>query len=86
MFATDPEIQGQGYGKRLFRYAEQYAVDHFNAAAFQMSVLLAKTALLAFYERRGYVRTNEVRDYPVFEGVGQPIVEGLQLITLIKKV
>jgi len=66
-------------------HAEQYATAHFNASVFEMSVLSSRPELLAFYQRRGYVCTGEIEDYPVAAGVGQPIIDGIQVVALSKK-
>lgn len=85
MLATDPALQIQGLGKQMLQHAEQYAMAHFNASVFKMSVLSSRPELMAFYQRRGYACTGEVEDYPVSAGVGQPIIEGLQVVALSKK-
>ena len=85
MLATEPASQAQGLGKQMLFHAEQYAVEHFNATVFQMSVLSSRPELIAFYERRGYVRSGDVEEYPVSAGVGQPMVEGLQVEALVKR-
>jgi ribosomal protein S18 acetylase RimI-like enzyme len=85
MLATEPAFQARGLGKQMLFQAERYAVERFNAAAFKMSVLSSRPELIAFYERRGYVRTGEVEDYPLSAEVGRPIVEGLQVEVLVKE-
>jgi len=85
MLATEPSLQAQGLGKQMLSHAEQYATAHFNATVFRMSVLSSRAELIAFYERRGYARTGEVEGYPVSTGVGQPLVEGLQVEALVKR-
>lgn len=84
MLATLPEYQGSGLGKRMLALAEQYAVTHLSATAFKMTVLVTRSELLAFYERRGYRRTGQRDDYPLSAGVGQPLHDGLQLEILVK--
>lgn len=86
MLATEPSHQKLGLGKQMLLHAEKYAKAHFKPTAFRMSVLSSRVELIAFYERRGYVRNNDVKDYPVSAGVGQPLVEGLQVATMIKNV
>lgn len=85
MLATDPARQAQGLGKQMLAHAEQYALRHFNASVFKMSVLSSRPELMAFYERRGYARTGEVEAYPVEAGVGRPLVDGLRVVSLVKQ-
>lgn len=85
MLATDPNHQMLGLGKQILNCAEQYALEHFGITTFKMSVLSSRTELIAFYERRGYARTGEVSSYPVSAGIGEPIVDGLQVEILVKK-
>lgn len=84
MLATDPSSQAQGLGKRMLAHAEDFATEFCHAQCYQMSVLCQRHELIAFYERRGYVRTGDIVDYPVAAGVGQPIVADLQVDTLVK--
>jgi ribosomal protein S18 acetylase RimI-like enzyme len=84
MLATNPKLQAQGLGKQMLLCAEKYAAEHFNASSFKMSVLSSRPELLAFYERRGYVQTGEVEEYPLSAGVGQPTVSGIQVLSLVK--
>ena len=84
MLAADPTLQAQGLGKQMLQHAERHAMAHFNASVFKMSVLSSRPELLAFYQRRGYVCTGEIEDYPIAAGVGQPIIEGLQVVALSK--
>jgi GNAT superfamily N-acetyltransferase len=86
MLATEPVRQALGLGKQMLLHAEEYAKAHFDARAFRMSVLSSRPELIAFYERRGYVRKGDVEDFPVSAGVGVPLVDGLQLETLVKTV
>ncbi len=85
MLATDPQLQARGLGKQMLLHAEQYARKHFGASVFRMSILSSRPELLAFYERRGYALTGEVEGYPLSAGVGQPLVEGIQVLSLMKR-
>lgn len=85
MLATDPARQVSGIGKQMLDHAEQYARQHFGAARFDISVLSGRPELLAFYERRGYVLTGEVEDFPVAAGVGEPKVDNIQILSLVKQ-
>ncbi|KJV34422.1 hypothetical protein VI06_00980 [Aquitalea magnusonii] len=84
MLATNPGMQAQGLGKQMLLHAEAYATEHLKASVFRMSVLSSRPELLAFYQRRGYVLTGEVAEYPLSAGVGLPIVEGIHLLSLEK--
>jgi len=84
MLATNPAMQAQGLGKQMLRHAEAYAIDHYDVSVLKISVLTSRPELLAFYERRGYVLTGQVEEYPVSAGVGQPRIAGIQLLSLEK--
>ena len=84
MLATEPKMQAQGLGKRMLLHAETYAIEHFHASLLKMSVISSRPELLAFYERRGYVLTGEVENYPLSAGVGQPLVAGIHVLSLVK--
>lgn len=84
MLATEPRLQASGLGKTMMAHAESFAMEVFGVSKFKMSVLSARSELIAFYERRGYVRTGEMQDYPVSENVGQPLVRDLAVETLLK--
>ena len=64
MLCVAPDLQSVGLGRRLLDAAE----DHARAAgiaAMEMTVIDSRAALIAWYERRGYVRTGETRPYPI---------------------
>lgn len=84
MLATDPKLQTQGLGKQLLLQAEKYALENFQAQIFKIAVLSSRPELLAFYERRGYALTGEIDEYPLHANVGQPIVAGIQVLSLAK--
>lgn len=86
MLATDPNHQMQGLGKRILNFAEQHALEKFGITSFRMYVLSSRAELIAFYERRGYVRTGEVSSYPASAGIGEPIIDGLKVEILVKQV
>jgi len=86
MLATHIDFQDRGLGGLMLMHAEEYAVEHFDADTFCMSVLSARPELIAFYERRGYIRTGEQEDYPLAAGVGLPRVNDLYVICLAKPV
>lgn len=85
MLAVSPTLQGSGVGKRMLVYAEQYAVEHFSAEKFILTVLSSRTELIAFYLRRGYQHTGQMQDYPVHAGIGKPKFSNLTTETLEKQ-
>lgn len=74
-FCTDPQVQNMRVGRSVLEYAEQYALKEdpqlTNAV---MYVLDVRSELIAYYERRGYVKTGNEQPYPVEANVGVPIV------------
>jgi GNAT superfamily N-acetyltransferase len=72
MFAVRPLTQGSGIGKALQSAAEEYARTA-GATTMELCVIDRRAELIAWYERRGYVRTGESRPFPYGEpGVGHP--------------
>lgn len=81
-FAVAPYLHGMGHGSALLAYAESQARRY--SQCFQVCVVNQNTALIQFYERRGYVRSGEALPYPVDQNVGQPKVADIAL-TLLEK-
>lgn len=84
MLAVDPSVQTSGIGKLLLAYAEELAVQKFNAQVSVLVVIAARTELVEFYLRRGYSKTGEWSQYPTDSGVGTPEEEPMLLTTLRK--
>lgn len=64
MFAVRPTLQSAGLGRRLLEAAEAFAVEHWAVADMEMTVIAQRTELIAWYARRGYTPTGEVRPFP----------------------
>ncbi|MBB4612234.1 GNAT family N-acetyltransferase [Novosphingobium taihuense] len=64
MLCVDPDLQAQGLGRALIADAEDMAAEVFGAAVMEMTVIDARPELIAYYERRGYLRTGESRPFP----------------------
>lgn len=64
LLAIEPALQGAGLGSRLIAAAENTARAIFAARRIEMTVIDTRATLIAYYERRGYVRTG-VRDFPI---------------------
>ena len=65
LLCVDPALQAAGLGKRLIDAAEGLARENFGASAMEMTVIENRVELIAYYERRGYARTAERRDFPI---------------------
>lgn len=65
LLCIDPERQAGGLGRALVREVEQLAVRAFGAARMELIVVDARAELIAWYERRGYTRTGELRPFPL---------------------
>ncbi|MFC5062873.1 GNAT family N-acetyltransferase [Actinomycetospora atypica] len=84
MFAVRPSSQGTGLGKLLQNAAEQYAREA-GATTMELCVIDRRAELIAWYERRGYVRTGETRPFPYGEeGVGFPRGDDFRFAVLTK--
>jgi ribosomal protein S18 acetylase RimI-like enzyme len=84
MLATAAACQGQGLGKQMLYHAEKYAAEVFNVKVFRLSVISQRPELIAFYERRGYMRTGQCAAYPLSAGAGIPLVSDVRIETLEK--
>lgn len=64
MLTVDPVLQAKGLGRRLIAAAEAHAFRHFDARRMEMSVIVHRNELIAWYQRRGYQLTGETRPFP----------------------
>jgi ribosomal protein S18 acetylase RimI-like enzyme len=64
MFSVRPTLQGGGIGKRMIEECERIAREEWQVAAMRMTVIDIRDELIAFYERRGYVRTGIKKPFP----------------------
>lgn len=84
MIAVKPTLQNNGYGKDLITAAETMTKREWRVAGFHMSVISIREDVINFYERLGYERTTEFKDFPVNPEIWQPKVDGLVLQYLVK--
>jgi ribosomal protein S18 acetylase RimI-like enzyme len=68
MLTVSPRLQNNGIGKLLLQEAERFATAK-SLRSIKMTVISARTELLAWYEKHGYKRT----------GVSKPFVEGVHV-------
>lgn len=65
LLCVDPASQASGLGRHLIAEAEAQAQAVFAARRMTMSVIEARTELIAYYVRRGYEPTGRQLDFPV---------------------
>ena len=83
--AVEPEMQGEGFGRRMMLAAEEFAAGR-GAAVMEITVINVRETLIAWYERRGYVRTGEVRAFPYGDDrFGVPMRDDLAFVVLEKR-
>ncbi|MTE21967.1 GNAT family N-acetyltransferase [Streptomyces sp. TRM43335] len=85
MFAVRPVLQGGGLGRTVLAEAERRARAEWGAREMHMTVITAREDLIAWYERRGYVRTGERSPFPYGdERFGVPRRPDLEFELLVK--
>lgn len=83
-FSVHPNFQGRGIGKHVLQQAEIIAKQQLQARKIVMFVVSQRHELIAFYQRRGYQRTDRIEEYPLHRGIGTPRVHGLTIEYLEK--
>ncbi len=78
LLCVEPSLQTAGLGRLLVEAAENLARDTFSASTMEMTVIDSRIELIAYYERRGYARTQERRDFPF------PVTPPLYMTVLVK--
>ncbi|MCA1595640.1 MAG: GNAT family N-acetyltransferase [Chloroflexi bacterium] len=87
MLTAAPRLQAQGLGRRLIEEAEAYARREWGSSVTEMTVIDCRTELIAWYERRGYVRTGEHRPFPATDPrLGIPKRDDLGFIVMQKRI
>jgi ribosomal protein S18 acetylase RimI-like enzyme len=85
MFAVDPTLQAGGLGKRLLGEAERIAREVWGCRRMEMTVIVQRDELIAWYQRRGYRRTGTYKPFPYGqERFGIPRRDDLRFELLVK--
>lgn len=85
MLSVRPDLQSSGVGRALLDEAERFARVELGHRAMRMRVISLRDSLLAWYERRGYVRTGETERFPYDEPrAGKPLRDDLVFVVLKK--
>lgn len=64
MFTVNPQLQTGGIGKAFIAESERFAAQELGCHWMEMTVITIRKELIAWYERRGYHATGELRDFP----------------------
>ena len=75
-FCVAAAWQNQGIGRQMLKYAEMQAQEICaNLKCYEMFVLDARSELIEYYERCGYVKTACIENYPIHANVGIPLID-----------
>ena len=86
MLTVRPDLQDRQLGRALLAAAEDFAAGQ-GAGRIRMTVVSIRSALIAWYERRGYALTGERRPFPYNQPVfGEPLRPDLEFVVLEKSI
>lgn len=85
MFVVQPNLQGGGIGKLFMQAAEKEVQTLWGVKKMWMSVISVRAELIAYYERRGYVRTGRFKPFPSEIGEEFRLVQDLQFEEMEKQ-
>ena len=84
LLTVDPARQAAGLGRALLAEAERTAREA-GAIRMEMTVIRQRADLIAWYDRRGYGATGEVRPFPLDDArFGLPRTRDLEFVVLEK--
>jgi N-acetylglutamate synthase-like GNAT family acetyltransferase len=87
LVTVDPDLQAAGLGRALLAEAERVAAARFASTLIEMTVIVQRTELIAWYERRGYALTGERRPFPYGnDRFGVPVTGDLEFVVLEKTI
>jgi GNAT superfamily N-acetyltransferase len=86
MLTIKPTLQAAGLGRKLMQAAEEFAV-RFGAKEMTLGVIQVRTELMAWYERRGYIKSGEIIDFPYGDTrFGEPKRDDLHFVMFKKSI
>ena len=84
MLTVRPDLQDRKLGRTLLGEAEKYAAER-GARRIELGVVQLRDTLIAWYKRRGYALTGEVRPFPYGDDrFGQPKRKDLSFLVMEK--
>ncbi|MEO5808737.1 MAG: GNAT family N-acetyltransferase [Sphingomicrobium sp.] len=85
LLTVEPGRQGLGLGKMMLAAAEDHAVRELGALRIEMTVIVQRDELIAWYQRRGYALTGERRPFPLTDArFGKPRRDDLEFVVIEK--
>jgi ribosomal protein S18 acetylase RimI-like enzyme len=85
LLTVEPRFQGSGIGRSLLAAAEDHARAAMGAVRLEMTVIVQRGELIAWYERCGYALTGERRPFPMHDPrFGLPKRDDLAFVVLEK--
>ncbi|GAA1957692.1 GNAT family N-acetyltransferase [Kitasatospora viridis] len=85
MFSVRPSLQGGGVGRAVLAEAERWVRAEWAATELEMTVIVQRAELIAWYERRGFRRTGELSPFPYGDDrFGKPKRPDLAFEKLVK--
>ncbi len=85
MLTVHPEAQARGMGRELLVHLQHFGLSA-GCCRMRMTVVHLRAELMAWYERRGFVRTGRVLPFPMDDPrFGRPRVAHLELVEFTKR-
>jgi GNAT superfamily N-acetyltransferase len=84
LLCVTPDVQAKQMGRTLLAAAEDVAKER-GARRMRITVMTIRDTLMAWYERRGYVKTGEIKPFPYGDpSIGTPLRDDLEFAVLEK--
>jgi ribosomal protein S18 acetylase RimI-like enzyme len=84
LLTVRPALQRQQLGRTLLAASEEFAKER-GARCIRMTVVNLRSALIEWYQRRGYTLTGETKPFPYGDSrFGIPLRDDLQFVVLEK--
>jgi GNAT superfamily N-acetyltransferase len=80
LLSVHPRRQGRGLGSELIAECERIALEELGCERLRITVITShRPEVAAFYERRGFVRTGEYKEFERKQALAGKKVDGLRL-------
>ena len=85
LLTVEPGRQRSGLGKMMLAAAEDHGARELGARRIEMTVIIQRDELIAWYQRRGYTMTGERRPFPLTDPrFGKPRRDDLEFVVVEK--